>query len=440
MTEGLRVVELRATNFMGLRAVEVSPSGDVVIIGGNNGQGKTSLLNAIECAIRGKKYHPQRPVREGAETGEVVLDLGELKIRRTFNPDRIAVENADGFKAKTPQKMLDDLAGAIAFDPLEFVRLDGKAQLRFMRELSGVDFERFDQERQIVYEQRTGINAEVGVLKRQLEEMPRDEDVDGSFRDSSELAATHENIINANAENDQRRLAIDQMITQRSQKSAACDASAATVQAAEKALTSLKEGAAAQLHEYREFCDRLDEEKRVVSTLVNQDPTEIVAQIQGVSEWNEKVRANAARETKSSEYFESKRRADKLTDDISTIDEQKREAISAAEIPVDGLSFDDGVVTLAGIPFAQCSSAEQLRTSVAMGIALNPRLHVMLVRDGSLLDDASMTMIAEIAAQHDQQIWIERVGDSDAGAIVIEDGLVANPESADPASHVDEEG
>jgi hypothetical protein len=81
------------------------------------------------------------------------------------------------------------------------------------------------------------------------------------------------------------------------------------------------------------------------------------------------------------------------------------------------------------VPFAQGSSAEQLRVSVAMGLAMNPRLGVLLIRDASLLDDDSMAIVAEMAATANAQVWLERVGDGAECSVVIEDGSVRGAES-----------
>jgi hypothetical protein len=91
---------------------------------------------------------------------------------------------------------------------------------------------------------------------------------------------------------------------------------------------------------------------------------------------------------------------------------------------VDGLSFDDSGVLLNGLPFSQASQAEQLRVSVAMGFAQNPELKVLLVRDGSLLDGNSLNLLDQMARDHDGQVWIERVGEGDQCAVIIEDGVV----------------
>jgi len=115
--------------------------------------------------------------------------------------------------------------------------------------------------------------------------------------------------------------------------------------------------------------------------------------------------------------------ADKLSTKIAEIDAEKAKRVAEAKMPIEGLGFTDSGVTFKGIPFEQISSAEQLRVSVAIGIALNPDLRVLLIRDGSLLDSDNLALIAEMAAEHDVQVWIERVEEDGAG-FIIEDGEV----------------
>ncbi len=91
---------------------------------------------------------------------------------------------------------------------------------------------------------------------------------------------------------------------------------------------------------------------------------------------------------------------------------------------INGLAFDAEGVTFNGIPFQQCSSAEQVRIAVAVAAALNPKIRVIRIADGSLLDSASMAEIERLAKEHDMQIWIERVDESGGVGIVIEDGAV----------------
>lgn len=99
-------------------------------------------------------------------------------------------------------------------------------------------------------------------------------------------------------------------------------------------------------------------------------------------------------------------------------------AISGASLPIEGLGFDDTGVTYKGVPFVQCSSAEQLRVSLAIAMALNPRIRVLRITDGSLLDSNNLAIIREMLKDHDYQLWLEKVSDNGGVGIVIEDGTV----------------
>lgn len=110
---------------------------------------------------------------------------------------------------------------------------------------------------------------------------------------------------------------------------------------------------------------------------------------------------------------------------MADIDAQKAAGVAAAKMPVEGLSFDAEGITYNGVPFAQASSAEQLRVSTAMAMALNPDLRVIRITDGSLLDSHSMAMLQELASENDYQVWVEVVDETDdAPGVVIEDGRV----------------
>jgi hypothetical protein len=91
---------------------------------------------------------------------------------------------------------------------------------------------------------------------------------------------------------------------------------------------------------------------------------------------------------------------------------------------VPGLALGESGPTFNGVPLSQASGAERLRVSVAIGLALNPRLRVLLVRDASLLDENSLRLVAEMAQDAGAQVWLERVGDGDPGAVIIADGQV----------------
>jgi hypothetical protein len=117
-----------------------------------------------------------------------------------------------------------------------------------------------------------------------------------------------------------------------------------------------------------------------------------------------------------------------LTRQIEDRTNDKAAKIAAAKLPIDGISFGEGQVLLNDLPFDQASDAEKLRTSVAIAMAANPKLPVVLIRDGSLLDEDGLRLVAEMADARGAQVWIERVGTGGVG-IVLENGYVKLPDA-----------
>ena len=134
--------------------------------------------------------------------------------------------------------------------------------------------------------------------------------------------------------------------------------------------------------------------------------------------------------TRKREYQEelktTEEKAKALTAKIEEIDAEKQRQIGAAQFPLDGLGFgSNGVVEFNGLPLNQASSAEQLRVSMAMAMALNPKLKVIRVTDGSLLDSDSLKIIEEMANGGDFQVWLESVDETGKVGVYIVDGQVA---------------
>ena len=147
--------------------------------------------------------------------------------------------------------------------------------------------------------------------------------------------------------------------------------------------------------------------------------------LDNVEKINDAVRAKAARDAKAQQVAGLRAQVVGLSQEIDRIDSAKVEAMARAKLPVAGLSFNAEGVKFNGIPFEQCASSEQLRVSVAVGAAANPDLRLMLVKDGPLLDDSGMAMLAAFAEQKDMQVLVERIDDGREIGVVIEDGTVS---------------
>lgn len=409
----LRVTNLRAENYKRLVAVDISPTGDVVTIAGRNAQGKTSVLDALWAALAGGEASraTQQPIRDGQDTAVVRLDLGDLIVTRRWTKDdagTLTVESADGARYSSPQKILDEMLGRRAFDPLAFVRQSAKDQVATLVSTVDLPFDPADLERQRkgVFDQRTEVGRDVSRLEAQL----------AAYADPDpKLPAVETSATALLAEADEARATnarIDREIDILAAKESVAEQARATLALAEEAVKRAEFEQAAQ----RDLLATLPE--RV-------DVSAITDRLAGVEELNRRIREQQHRAAVAEELADRKEARAKLTIRLEAIEKQKAEALAAVEFPVPGLSFDDAGVTLNGIPLSQASAAEQLRVSVALAMAANPKLRVLRILDGSLLDSQSMEIISELAAENDYQVWVEVVDESGKVGITIEDGQVA---------------
>ncbi len=170
----MKIIALQSENVKRLKAVSIKPDGSLVVIKGDNGQGKTSVLDSIAYALGGEKLCPPQVIRRGAETAEVTLDLEDFIVTRrwTAGGSTLAVKSREGARYPSPQGILDRLVGRLSFDPLAFTRQPAKEQAETLRKLVGLDFTLIDAERAGLYEERTVVNRDVTVIKGAIAHVP----------------------------------------------------------------------------------------------------------------------------------------------------------------------------------------------------------------------------------------------------------------------------
>lgn len=427
-----KITRLQADNFKRLSVIDIQPgtSGGIVPIRGRNAQGKTSTLDAIMMALGGKAVAPSVPVRRGEDEGAVRLELDDgVVILRRFTVDgkgdSIEVTNADGFRAPSPQKMLDSLYASVAFDPLAFTRLDAKAQLVRLRQLVKLDVDVDALERQIAadYEKRRDKNREKDREASRLLQMPTYPDAPAEKVDE---AALEQQISSASETNGQ----IERRKVNRERFAEAIENNKGLLQRERADIAALKERIATHRENATEF-ERIiaEQEKQLAEAEPLPEPvdvTEVQAALRTARDTNAKIAAQAAHVGQGKLVQTLTGEAEALTKAIESRRAEIAASIERAAMPVPGLSFGDGEVLFNGLPLDQASSAEQLRVSTAIGMATSPKLRVMLVRDGSLLDDEGEKILADMAAEHDFQLWVEAVDTSGKVGIVLEAGVVVS--------------
>lgn len=431
----LKIVRLVAENVKKISAVSITPSANLVQLTGKNRSGKTSTLDAIWWALAGTRNVQAAPIRTGQQKATIKLDMGELIATRTFTRQEdnsfnstITVENGEGARFGKPQQMLDSLLGALTFDPLAFARMPGKEQFEALtRFVPGVDFGNIDGLNKRDFDKRADINREVKALQGQVAGIVIPDAVPGEKVDEAELIKEIGEVGEHNARIERRREGREAAAKEvESFRAAAVDARDNAAQARRRAdefdaLAVTNDGLADALERKLAEAESLPEPKSA---------SEVTARLEQ-AKTNNALSDRVARRAALQADVDAKVLAAKaLTDTIDQRNADKREAIAKAKMPVDGLGFGEECITLNGVPFNQASDAEQLRASIGIAMAANPRLRVIRVRDGSLLDDDGMKLLADMADKADCQVWVESVDSTGKVGIVLEDGHVAStPES-----------
>jgi len=404
------IVSLQVSNVKKLTAVSITPTGNIVTIGGRNGQGKSSVLDAITMALAGMASAPAEPIRRGAKRASVVLKTDTLVITRNFTPSgsTLEIRGADGAVVRSPQTLLDSLCSAVSFDPLAFSRAKPAEQAAQLRLLVGLDTVDLDKERAHNYEARTLAKRDLKQAEALLASMPDKEahrvNVDDVLEELEVLERGNAKCRELEA--DAKRL-WEAASRATLAEAAAQEALDLAAQAARVALDIAK--AAGSVAEQSE----------------PKDPSPLKMKISDASELNRLADAWDARGRQVQKFESIKATCQSLSDEIDLCDERRTKILEGVTMPVPGLSVDGDVVEFGGIPLDQACSSEQLRVGVSIACAMNPIMKVMLIRDGSLLDDDSMAMIAEIAVKHGAQVWVEVVRTDDSVSVIIEDGEVA---------------
>lgn len=408
----MRIIQLHSENVKRLKAVDITPNDDVIVLSGKNGQGKTSVLDSIWLALEyktAKKGNPT-PLRAGQERGLVELDLGDYIVTRKFSEkgSNLEIRTPDGSKITSPQKLLDGMIGDLSFDPWEFARKSEKDQREMLADVlytitqGDLDLAEFDVRHREAFEARSDANREkrrLGTLLTQMAPPTADDPSEEASAEDLTRAITEAALLESKRE----ELAVAKEDVRRLEK---------------------------QLSDATHRMARLEQEIRGSAAVGDLENLKIALE-------NLEDRNRRAREVQ--EYRSTKRSLGMVEDHIQHLNDkmelisiEKAEALEASPLPVKNLIIkEEGIHVIneegREVPFCQASAAQQLRISLVIAMAANPTLRVIRIADGSLLDDESMNIVREMARDEDFQVWIEYASrnEDDKMGVYIEDGEVA---------------
>jgi recombinational DNA repair ATPase RecF len=416
-------------NFQKIKVFNLEPKGNVIKITGANASGKSSVLDAIMLALAGARGGPSAPVRRGAGRGVVRLDLGDIRVTRMWSEGsdskgEMWIEAADGRRYGTPQRMLDELMGRISFDPLAFIRMDAKQQAEELRNLLDLDdvLAAIRADEQNDYNTRREQTKLLKTLEAQRANVHVPENLPAKKRDLDAMTEELAQVAEYNVAIERERLKREGVERQRAE------------------LAARVERRLERIADLRKEIDALQAETEQDITLINEtmavtkswkplaEPKDAAAISQEIAEartLNAAIDRRAQAERMDEEIDLVAKTITKLDAAIEELRSKASSVIAEAKYPVAGLGFTDDGVTFNGLGFAQASNAEQIKVSIAMGMALNPKLRVMRIKDGSLLDDDSMAVVEALAVEHDFQVFVEIVDVTGKLGVYLVDGEIA---------------
>jgi hypothetical protein len=288
----------------------------------------------------------------------------------------------------------------------------------------GLDLTDLESDHAKIYEARTALNRDVNREAVLFDQMPRHDDAPDALVDIAALTTQLEEIAKHNQEASQASAEVKRGEERLEVMKRDGQALSAKIVGLEAELAAAKKAECEMAETYTFAYRDLEEMRTHLPTPLDDAP--VRHKLKAADAVNTRVRENTAKTAAETALGELRAKAQGCTDALVAIEEKKRDRIAAAHFPIDGLGFDDAGPTLNGIPISQASGAQRIRLGVAIAAALNPRLRVVLVRDGSNLDDENLALLAKLAEEHDLQVWVERVSTHDAGAIIITDGEVSD--------------
>lgn len=412
--ESVKISSLELENVKRIKAVQVVPTENgLTIIGGNNGQGKTSVLDAIAWALGGDRYRPSAPTRDGSVIPpRIRLELSNgLTVERSGKNSALKVSDPTGQRAG--QQLLNSFVEELALNLPKFMNASGKEKADTLLKIIGVgdQLSALEQQEKLIYNQRHSIGQIADQKRKYAKEMPFYPDVPGKPISAVELIQRQQAILAQNGENQRKRDQVERIKFQK----ASC---AQVVQSLEEKLAEARrnlEQAAADLEIAN--MDAMD--------LQDESTAQIEADLQNIEAINIKVRANCDREKAEQEAEGYAAQYDGLTADLEQIRRQKYDLLNGAQLPLEGLSVEDGELAYMGKKWDAMSGSDQLRVSTAIVRAINPRCGFVLLDKLEQMDLRTLQEFGTWLQAEGLQAIATRVSTGGECQIIIEDGQVA---------------
>lgn len=413
----IKINSLEIENIKRVKAVKFEPAQNgLTIVGGKNGQGKTSVLDSIAWALGGDKFKPSQPQREGSVIPpnlHIVLSNGLVVERKGKNSD-LKVTDPDGQKGG--QQLLNEFVEQLALNLPKFMEASNKEKANTLLQIIGVkdELNELEQKEQELYNERTAIGRISDQKRKYAKEMVYYDGVPKELISAAELINQQQDILARNGENQRKR---DKALSLHAERN----------RLAEK-VNALKE----ELERYQKRLIQVDQDMTIAyksaEELKDESTEELETNIRNIDEINLKVRSNLDKEKaeEDAKYYAEK--YDTLTSEINKVRKAKSDLLEGANLPLPGLSVSEGELTYNGYKWDNMSGSEQLKVAAAIVRKINPNCGFVLIDKLEQMDTDTLKKFGEWLETEGLQAIATRVSTGGECSIVIEDGYIQGAE------------
>lgn len=420
----VKITALEAENVKRIKAVALTPSPTgLTLVGGNNNQGKTSVLDALAWALGGDRFRPDAAQRDGAIAPahlKVTLSNGVVVERKGKNAS-LTVTDPTG--RRSGQQLLNAFVEPLALDLPRFMDASDKEKADILLRIIGVGSELQVKDLEIkgLYDKRTFTGQLAAQKKHFAEEMISYPEAPDEPVSASELIRQQQDILARNGENQRLRAQYAELEQQVQQ----C---VDELKRTRERIATLQQLADELDAKHTKLFNQRETARKTVSQLQDESTAELEASIRDIEETNRKVRANLEKSRAEDEAAQYASEYDRLTESIQQKRAERMALLNGADLPLPGLSVEDGVLTYNGKHWRDMSGSDQLRVAAAIVRRLNPDCGFVLL---DKLEQMDMTTLQEFSA------WLEaeglqaiatRVSTGSECQIIIEDGMVKGTE------------
>lgn len=413
----VKITALEAENVKRIKAVALTPSPTgLTIVGGNNNQGKTSVLDALAWALGGEKFRPTAAVRDGALAPphlKVILSNGVVVERKGKNSS-LTVTDPTG--QRSGQQLLNAFVEPLALDLPRFMQASDKDKADTLLNIIGVGdaLTGLDREIKALYDRRTVI-GQIGAQKRHAaEELTEYPDAPSEPVSAIELIQQQQEILLHNADNQRQRMKLAQLEEQEKQLGRRVQELSQELEMVEHQLTAVQQD--------------VQDATKTVAQLQDESTAELEQSIRNVEEINRQVSANLAKSKAQDEAERYTQEYTALTEQIKAKRTARMDLLNGADLPLTGLGVEDGSLTYNGKHWQDMSGSDQLRVATAIVRRLNPDCGFVLLDKLEQMDLATLAEFGSWLQTEGLQAIATRVSTGGECQIIIEDGRVKDAE------------